>query len=117
MSNAQVNESGLLAAIDHVHRAAQDCACRFGEFPAVLGLPQGVGAHHANAFGLDTLEELGETRKAFQATLDSLFSEKPFEQACAQLHFFCQHLNRSHFTVFDARDNQVKGVAAQVYGS
>lgn len=117
MGHAEIDQSGFLAAVDHIDRASKDFPGRFGEAVAILCLAQRVGADYPYFFWLDALKKLCEARQAVEAAFDGVIRESTVFQSCAQLHLFGEHLYGPHLAVLDTGDNQVEGVAAKIYCS
>ena len=116
VGNPEVDQAGLLATVYHIHPGAEDTAGRDRELVPVAGHPQGIGTHHPHPLGFDARQQLGEAAEAFQAPFDSLRGQSLILQAGAQLDFFRQCLDRTHFAVLDFGNDQVKGIAAEIDG-
>ena len=114
--HAEVDQAGFLASVNDLYRGAEDTPRRFGEIATIARAAQRVGADHANSLGRHAVQKLGETAQAVQAAFDGGRVETVIVHAGGELDFFRQRLRGANFAVFDAGDDQVEGVAAQIHG-
>ncbi len=116
MSYPQVNQASFFSAVHHIDRRTENPLGGQGELPAIVSHAQGVGADHPDALGIDTGEHLRKTCQTVEAACDGVRGQPSIDQPRPQLDFLCQCLDRAHFAVFNAGDDKVKRVTAQING-
>ena len=116
VGHTQVYQAGLLAAVNNAHGNAEQGFSRSGKVTPVVRLAQRVRADDTHTVRVDAVKHLLETRQAIHAAPHRRFVQHAVAEAGGQLDFLAERLDRSHFIVLKARDDQVKTVRTHVDG-
>lgn len=115
VGNTQIDQTGLLNTGNDFEGLTQNSFRFIDKIPGVFCRSQGIGANHPDVSRTSRIEYLAELPQTIEASGNSCLLKPVFFQARSKLHSFPVGMNRTHLSMLDTGNQQVKTVGTQIY--